>query len=56
MNRKAIIFDLDGTLWETIDSTYTAINEVAKKYDYPAINKELVCSNYCNNKVDAAKI
>ena len=53
---KAIIFDLDGTLWETIDSTYTAINEVAKKYNYKEVSKELVCSNYGNNKVESAKL
>ena len=54
--RKAVIFDLDGTLWETIDSTYTSINEIAKKYNQNEISKELVCSNYGNNKVESAKL
>ena len=53
---KAVIFDLDGTLWETIDSTYAAINEVANKHQYGQISREIVCSNYGNNKSDSAKL
>ena len=53
---KAVLFDLDGTLWETIDSTYTSINEVAKKYNCNSISRELVCNNYGNNKVESAKL
>lgn len=53
---KAIIFDLDGTLWETIDSTWSAINEIAKKYNQAEISKNLVMKNYGNNKVESAKL
>ena len=53
---KAIIFDLDGTLWETIDSTWSAINEIAKKYNQAEISKDLVMQNYGNNKVESAKL
>ena len=53
---KAIIFDLDGTLWETIDSTWSAINEIAKKYNQAEISKDLVMKNYGNNKVESAKL
>ena len=28
-----IIFDLDGTLWDTIDATYKAANKISNKYD-----------------------
>ena len=54
--RKAVIFDLDGTLWEVVDSTYTSVNEVAEKYNCGPISKEMVCSNYGNNKVETAQL
>ena len=54
--KKAIIFDLDGTLWETLDSYYESINEITKKYNLDRINKELICKNYGNSKSDAAKM
>ena len=54
--KNAVIFDLDGTLWETIDSTYVALNEVARKYNQKEITKEMVCSNYGNNKVESAEL
>lgn len=54
--KKAVIFDLDGTLWETINATYNSMNIVSKKYNCGEISKELVCSNYGNSKVDAAKL
>ena len=38
MNKEAIIFDLDGTLWETIDSTYVSLNSASKKHN---INKKI---------------
>lgn len=56
MTRKAIIFDLDGTLWEVIDSTFTSLNEIAKKYNCSPISKELVMKNYGNNKIESAKL
>lgn len=28
-----IIFDLDGTLWNTVDTTLEAANNIAKEYD-----------------------
>ena len=43
--KKAIIFDLDGTLWETLDSYYESINEITKKYNLDKIDKELICKN-----------
>ncbi len=56
MERKAILFDLDGTLWETIDSTYTSLNTIAKKYNYKEISKDLVLKNYGNTKKDSAEL
>ena len=38
-----IIFDLDGTLWQTIDATYEAANIIAKKYaELKPISKETI--------------
>ena len=54
--RKAVIFDLDGTLWETVDSTYSSINEIAKNNNCEEISKELICNNYGNNKIESAKL
>ncbi len=56
MDRKAVIFDLDGTLWETINSVYNSLNEVAKKYNQDSLSRELVCSNFGNDKKGAAKL
>lgn len=28
-----IIFDLDGTLWDTVEATYKAVNTITSKYD-----------------------
>ena len=56
MDRKAIIFDLDGTLWETIDSTYVSLNTIAKNHNCDEISKELVLKNFGNSKVASAKL
>jgi len=40
---EMIIFDLDGTLWNTEDVSYEVIKEVVKKYDFlQEITKETV--------------
>ena len=41
--KRAVIFDLDGTLWETLDCNYECMNEVAKKYNLDPIDKETIC-------------
>ena len=55
-DKKAVLFDLDGTLWETIDSTFTSINKVAKEAGCKEISKDLVLKNYGNNKVESAEL
>lgn len=37
---KGIIFDLDGTLLDTIDDLSDSMNEVLKKYSYPIFTSE----------------
>lgn len=41
---KAIIFDLDGTLTDTLDDLTDAVNYVLSKYDYPLRTREEVRS------------
>ena len=56
MKRKAIIFDLDGTLWETLDSSNTALNTVAKEYGCMEVSKELMIKNFGNNIIEGAAL
>ena len=53
---KAIIFDLDGTLWQVIDETLLSANYIAKKYNQNAISKQTVCSIFGKNRLDASKL
>lgn len=39
---KGIIFDLDGTLWNTEESTFKAANEIVNKYNVDSITKETI--------------
>ena len=39
---KAVIFDLDGTLLDTLDDLTDSINEMLKYFDYPTITRERV--------------
>lgn len=56
MKRDAVIFDLDGTLWEVIDTTVASLNETTKKYNLGEISKDLVLKNFGNSKADSAKL
>ena len=53
---EGIIFDLDGTLWEVIESTLESANIIARKYKLPEISKHTICSVFGLNKVDSAKL
>ena len=54
-SRNAIIFDLDGTLWEVIEATYKCANEVAKNHGVDEVTKETVCRVFGFNKKEAAE-
>lgn len=44
--KKAVLFDLDGTLWDPTDSSHYAWNQVLHKYptSYPPFSRELIKS------------
>ncbi len=54
--KDGIIFDLDGTLWEVIDSTWISANEITKKYGLGEITRETICRVFGLNKQDSAKL
>lgn len=39
---EGIIFDLDGTLWNTLEETFLTVNEVADKYKIDEISEETI--------------
>ena len=51
-----VIFDLDGTLWEVIESTFYSINEIAKKHGLKEIKMETVLKVFGLNKEESAKL
>ncbi len=55
MNR-AVIFDLDGTLWDVFDSTFDSANIVAEKYGLKRISKDTICKGFGCNKEESAKL
>ena len=53
--KKAVLFDLDGTLWEVVDSTYKSINEVTQRYNLKKIELETVCGVFGFTRSETAK-
>ena len=45
---KGIIFDLDGTLLDTLGDLTTAVNLTAKEYHQPQLTKQQVSNNIGN--------
>ncbi|MBR2744537.1 MAG: HAD family hydrolase [Clostridia bacterium] len=56
MNFNAILFDLDGTLWEVTNETYKSVNEVAKRNGQKEISINTIRSVFGLNRVEAAKV
>jgi len=55
MKIDAIYFDLDGTLWETVEVTCNSTNEIAKKYKLDEVSKETVANCMGKTKEECAK-
>ena len=53
---EAIFFDLDGTLWEVIDSTYNSVNKITKKYNLPSVTINTICNVFGKNRIESAKL
>ena len=54
--KKALLFDLDGTLWDTVDATYKSVNIIANKYNYKEVSKDIVCRNFGNTRDEEAEL
>ncbi len=54
--KNGLIFDLDGTLWEVIDSTFYSANVITKKYRLKEISKDIICKVFGLNRIEAAKM
>ncbi len=52
---NGIIFDLDGTLWEVIDSTKESADVITKKHNLPEITRKTICSVFGLGKYDSAR-
>lgn len=55
MKIEAILFDLDGTLWEVVDSTYEATKEITNKYNLQEVSKETISKCMGMTKEECAK-
>jgi len=44
-NKRAVIFDLDGTLVDTVEDIANAVNDVLKKFGYPTHSPEFYKEN-----------
>lgn len=53
---KGILFDLDGTLWETTDITLNGINYICDKYKVHHVTREQVCKCMGLQTEEAANI
>lgn len=52
---NGIIFDLDGTLWEVIDSTKESADVITKKHNLQEITRKTICSVFGLGKYDSAR-
>ncbi len=53
----SILFDLDGTLWETLETSYISANEVLKNMNIDVrVTKEQICNGMGKNFEECTKI
>ena len=45
INMDMIIFDMDGTIWNTVDATYEAAKTVTTKHGLKEISKKVIEEN-----------
>lgn len=55
MKFDAILFDLDGTLWEVLDRTYETTKETTTKYNLKKVTKETISKCMGMNKKECSK-
>lgn len=56
MKVDAVLFDLDGTLWDVVDSTYEATKQVTSKYNLDEVSKEIITKCMGKTKEECAKL
>ncbi|MBE6152387.1 MAG: HAD family hydrolase [Firmicutes bacterium] len=55
MEKKGIIFDLDGTLWEVSDATFKNVNKITEKYNLSPVSKEMIDGTFGFSKVECCQ-
>ena len=55
MNNIGILFDLDGTLWNTIIPTHKAANDIAKDNNLKEITLDTIIDGMGKDKIYNAK-
>ena len=54
--KQAIIFDLDGTLWNVLESTHEALKHTTAKHNIDSVSIEQVIKAFGTNKEETAEI